>query len=115
MATKIKELVVSVGKYKDRNGQEKTRWENIGAVWQDKDAQGNTYSYIMEKATFNPAGVPRREGSDSVKINLFDTKEKTQGNAQTQEQQQSQQNLENFQDNFSLEAGSSENIEACPF
>ena len=78
MATKLYDLIVPVSTYQDNSGQNKHRWENIGAILQDKDQQGNTYSYAMLKATFNPAGIQRKEGSDSIRITLSKPKEQQQ-------------------------------------
>lgn len=127
MATKLYDLAVSTSKYKDRNGQEKSRWENVGAMWQGKDEQGNDYTFIMLKATFNFAALPRKENSDSVRVSLFKPKENTQNNAQPQPQAQAQQqmfNSSNFGNalSFTQEPETSftqepetGNIEECPF
>lgn len=118
MATKIWDLAVATSKYKDRNGQEKSRWENVGAMWQGKDEQGNDYTFITLKATFNFAALTRRENSDAVRVSLFKPKEKTQQNAQPPQQQTSRS--DNFSDglNFTPEFApeiDTENIEECPF
>ena len=86
MATKLYDLIVAVSTYKDSNGNDKKRWENVGAIWQDTDSNGNTYSYIMMKRYFNPAGVNVREGSDAIRISLV----KPQPKQQQQPQQQAQ-------------------------
>ena len=99
MATKIYDCMITTSTYKDRNGNDKKHWENIGAIWQDKDSNGNTYNYMMMKRCFNPAGIDAREGSDSVRISLFKPKTAQQQNGQ-QPQQQQNQPAENF-DNFS--------------
>ena len=66
---KIRDLVVKVGSYQDRNtGEEKVRWENIGALMQNDD-DGNYF--IMLKRTFNPAGVPNQDGRESILISAF--------------------------------------------
>ena len=91
MATKLYDLIVPVSKYTDNNGQEKRRWENIGAIWQNTDNNGNTYKFAMIKRTFNPAGIDAQEGSDSIRVTLTPPKAKQQGQAQTQPAQQYQQ------------------------
>ncbi len=99
MITKKYNLAVAVGKY-TVNGQEKTRWENIGSVMQSDKGP-----YIMLKATFNPAAVQRKEGSDCIVISLFPPKE----NNQQQPQQQSGETQD-------IDFGSnSQNIMECPF
>lgn len=74
MMTKKYNLAVPVGKY-TVNGQEKTRWEIIGSVM-----SGDKGPYIMLKATFNPAAVQRKEGSDCIVISLFTPKDNSQQN-----------------------------------
>ena len=65
MQTKKYDLAVPIAKY-NVNGQEKTRWENIGSVM-----SGDKGPYIMLKATFNPAAIQRKEGSEYIVISLF--------------------------------------------
>lgn len=68
---KIRDLLVKVGSYTDRNtGQEKARWENVGALMVNDDNGEKSY-FIMLKKTFNPAGVPSQEGRESILISAF--------------------------------------------
>jgi len=69
---KVKELAVGVRKYTDQSGQEKTQWENIGAIFKNEEGK----SFISIKRTFNPAGVPNPENKDSVLVSMFDPKDK---------------------------------------
>lgn len=64
------DMVVKSGEYVS-GGQTKTRWKTIGAVMDD--GKGGMYAFI--DATFNPAGVPRKEGSESIMISFFEPKE----------------------------------------
>lgn len=67
--TKLKDLVVKVGSYTDRNsGQEKGRYESIGALMQSDDGS----MFVMLKRTFNPAGVPGNADRDSILVSAFD-------------------------------------------
>ena len=77
MKTKISDCIVATGKYKDRNGQEKIKWENVGAELQDTDSNGNSRRCIMLKRTFNPAGLEVRDGADSICIYLIEPKQQT--------------------------------------
>ena len=77
MKTKVSDCIVAIGKYKDFNGQEKVKWENVGAELQDTDANGKTRRCIMLKKTFNPAGVNTLEGADSICIFLQEPKQQT--------------------------------------
>lgn len=68
---KVKDLAVKVSSYTDRNGQEKGRWKNVGAVL--KNEKGETM--IMLDRSFNPAGVPFKDGSDQIAISVFDLRD----------------------------------------
>jgi hypothetical protein len=70
MTKKIKDLAVKVGTYQ-KDGKEKGRYINIGAVFQ-KDDGGE---FILLNRTFNPAGVPNPENKDSIIVSSFDVKD----------------------------------------
>lgn len=76
--TKKYDLVVKVGEY-ETGGQKKARWKTIGAVMDD--GKGGQYAFI--DASFNPAGVPRREGSESIMVSFFEPKNATTQQAAT--------------------------------
>ena len=69
MAKLIKELAVVVGSY-TKNGDTKKKYKNIGVMMQGDDGG----QFLMLDRSFNPAGVPFKEGSDGVLISLFDPK-----------------------------------------
>lgn len=71
--TKKYDLAVKTGSYQ-KDGETKNRYKNIGAVFQGDDGP-----FIMLDATFNPAGVPRKEGSDSIMVSCFAPRD-NQGN-----------------------------------
>jgi len=73
MTQKKYDLVVKVGSYTDRNGEEKSRWENIGSVMQSDKG-----FFMLLKKTFNPAGVPGDSERDSVLVSMFEPKERGQ-------------------------------------
>jgi hypothetical protein len=68
---KLYELAVKTGSYTNANGEEKGRYENIGSVM-----EGDNGMFAMLKATFNPAGVARKDGKDSIIVSFFEPKEK---------------------------------------
>ena len=71
----IKELSVAVGSYEDRSsGQTKNRYKPIGVLMESTDRDGRTNQFIMLDRSFNPAGVPFKQGSDKILISLFDPK-----------------------------------------
>lgn len=68
---KTKDLAVTVGKY-TKDGQEKNRYANVGYILEDDTGA----KMIMLNRHFNPAGVPHKDGSDSIIVNQFDVREK---------------------------------------
>jgi hypothetical protein len=67
MSRKTYDLAVKVGSYTDSQGNEKGRYENIGAVM-----EGDKGPFIMLKKTFNPAGV--NTDRDSILVSMFEPK-----------------------------------------
>lgn len=69
---KIYDLAVKVGEYQ-KDGETKSKYENIGLVMQ-KDDGGK---FLMIKRTFNPAGVPdfSGKGGENILISMFETKQ----------------------------------------
>lgn len=69
---KIRDLVVKVGEYQDRNtGQTKGRFENIGALMEGEGQNGEKSLFIMLKRTFNPAGVPGQDARESILVSCY--------------------------------------------
>lgn len=75
MAKKF-DLVVKTGTYTS-NGAEKARWKTIGAVMDD--GKGGMYAFI--ERSFNPAGIPFKDGSESIMVSFFEPKDKGQQSA----------------------------------
>lgn len=70
---KIADLVVSIGKYTNKDGKEKNRYINVGSKMQKDDGS----SFLLLNRTFNPAGVPNPDNRDSVILSLFEVKDNT--------------------------------------
>lgn len=90
----VKELAVAVASYEDRNtGQTKNRYKNIGVLMESTNDRGETNTFLMLDRSFNPAGVPFKQGSDKILISLFDPKPRDgqQGERQQQRDDRSQQ------------------------
>ncbi len=68
---KTHDLAVAVGRYTDRDGKERNRYENVGHVLTGDDG-GKLYCV---KRTFAPAGVPNPEGRDTVVLAVFEVRE----------------------------------------
>lgn len=75
---KIRDVVVKVGEYTDRNtGETKGRFENVGALMQSDDEAGSFF--IMLKRTFNPAGVPKQDDRESILLSCYVPKDQRDG------------------------------------
>lgn len=89
MARKIYDLAVKTGTYQSQ-GETKNRYMNIGALMESDD--GN--SFIMLNACFNPAGVPRKEGSESILVSCFVPKDSGQQQDREQQRAQTRQSMQ---------------------
>lgn len=74
---KLKDLAVSTGSYV-KDGQEKKRWRTVGALMDD----GKGGQFIFLDRAFNPAGVPAKDGSESILVSMFDPKGQEQPQSQ---------------------------------
>lgn len=70
MTRKIYDLAVKTDTYRDRDGNEKGRWQNVGAVLEFNDG-GRA---ILLDRWFNPAGVPNPDNRPNVMISMFEPK-----------------------------------------
>lgn len=87
---KIRDVVVKVGEYTDRNtGETKGRFENVGALMQNDDDSGSLF--IMLKRTFNPAGVPNQDGRESILLSCYVPNNQREGQRQGGGNQQQRQ------------------------
>ena len=93
MATRVvKELAVVVASYEDRStGQTKNRYENIGVLMESTNDRGEVNTFLMLNRSFNPAGVPFKQGSDKILISMFDPRPRDGQHAQGGGQQRAQQ------------------------
>lgn len=80
MASKKYDVAVKTGSYV-KNGEEKSRYETVGTIW-----EGDNGPYLVMKRTFNPAGVPFKDGSDSIFLSLFEPRQDDQQPKQQQGQ-----------------------------
>lgn len=72
MAQKIYDLAVKTGEYTDQQGQQKGRWQNVGAIMQSDDGS----KFIMLAKWFNPAGIQdlTGRGGESILLSMFPPK-----------------------------------------
>ena len=73
MSGKLYDLVVTTGSYLDSSGQSKNRYQNMGALMENKEGG----KYILINKTFNPAGVPSVPEKDSIAVSLYKPREET--------------------------------------
>lgn len=81
MAHKTHDLCVKTGTYQDREGNEKGRWMNVGALM-----EGENGPFIMLNACFNPAGL-REEGREAILISCFEPQQQEQQDSRQQQRQ----------------------------
>ena len=105
---KLYDLCVATRTYKS-NGQDKTNWENVGALLQTDDGK----KFIMLKAHFNPAAIQRKEGSESIVISMFKPKQKQQNNQQDNSNSTSSGNNDEWNDDEAQSFGG--NFNDFPF
>ena len=93
---KLYDLAVKTGSYTNAAGEQKHRWQNVGAVIQGNDGG----QYMMLAKWFNPAGVPDERGGESILISMFEPKQDQtqQPRSQAPQQQAPQQQGAGFND-----------------
>jgi hypothetical protein len=78
MTKKTHDLAVKVGEY-EKDGQTKNRYVNIGMIL-EKDDGGR---FMLLNRSFNPAGVPFKEGSETIMVSMFSVKSGEQNEDKT--------------------------------
>lgn len=94
MAQKKYDLAVKIESYTDRQGQQKNRYQNIGAV-----IEGDRGPYLLLDRHFNPAGIPNPENRPNVIVSMFEPRDPGQ-QGQGQRQQQPQRQSSGFGDDY---------------
>lgn len=69
MAKKKYDVAIPLGNYTDRDGNEKTRWQNVGAI-----LEGENGPYLLLDRWFNPGGMPNPDNRTSVILSLMEPK-----------------------------------------
>lgn len=80
------DVVAAVGQYVDQSGQQKTKFENVGAVIQNSNGGFN----LLLNKTFNPAGLAQPD-KESVILSLFEPQQRAQQAMPAQQQAPGQQ------------------------
>lgn len=81
MARKIKDLAVRTGSYTDGNGQEKGRYMGCGALMESDDGS----QFIMLNRFINYSALPRKQGSESILVSVFDIRERDNSGGSSQQ------------------------------
>lgn len=71
MAKKLYDLTVKTGEYTS-NGETKGKYQNVGSMMEGADGK----PFLVMSRWFNLAGVPTKEGSDTVIVACFEPREK---------------------------------------
>lgn len=90
MPKKIRDIAVKTGTYQDQQGQEKGRWQNVGALMKGDDGG----EFVILQRWFNPAGIANPDSRESVVLSCFPLKDKQQ----TQQSQPQQPPAQDFDD-----------------
>lgn len=77
--TKVKDAVVKLREYTDRDGNKKAQWGNVGSLMRGDD--GN--EFLLLDRHFNPAGIPNPDHRGNILISFFDVKKDDQGGRQS--------------------------------
>ena len=72
--TKVKDAVVKLREYQDRDGNKKAQWANVGSLMRGDDGS----EFLLLDRHFNPAGIPNPDGRGNVLISFFDVKKDDQ-------------------------------------
>lgn len=71
-ASKAYDLLVTVGTFTDRTGQQKSRYLNIGAAMRSD----NGGMFLLLDRSFNPAGVPYDASrGNAILVSMFEPKQ----------------------------------------
>ncbi len=95
----MKKLAVANGTY-PKDGQEKTRWVNVGVIL-EKDGK----EFMLLDPTINFAAFPKQDGKNMVMVGIFEDQQQNNNQQQNQNYNQNQQqngyNQNNQQNNYS--------------
>jgi len=67
MQKKLYDVSIALGQYRDRSGNDRTRWQNVGAIFESDKGK-----YMLLDRWFNPAGLPNPENRTSAILWLFE-------------------------------------------
>lgn len=80
---KLYDLTAVTGQHTDRDGAVKKRYLNVGAVFEGDDGG----MFVTLVAYFNPAGIARREGKDSIVLSCFEPRDQQQSSQAPRQRQ----------------------------
>ena len=92
MARKIKNLSVKTREYKDKDGNSKANYQNVGAIMENDNGK----QFMLIDKFINFAGLPDfsgKENSASLLVNIFDVDNDYKPNNYTGERRNTRENI----------------------
>ena len=84
--------------YTDKNGDNKTSWENVGMMMENGNGP-----YILIKPWVNFAGFPREEGRSHLIVSLFEHKETEQRSSRNTEREDFSSDVQTYEQSNSAQ------------
>ena len=84
--------------YTDKNGDNKTSWENVGLMIENGNGP-----YILIKPWVNFAGFPREEGRTHLIVSLFEHKENDQRSNRSNEREDFSSDVQTYEQSNSAQ------------
>ena len=84
--------------YTDKNGDNKTSWENVGVMMENGNGP-----YILIKPWVNFAGFPREEGRSHLIVSLFEHKESEQRSSRNSDREDFSSDVQSYEQSNSAQ------------
>ena len=84
--------------YTDKNGDNKTSWENVGLMMENGNGP-----YILIKPWVNFAGFPREEGRSHLIVSLFEHKESEQRSSRNSDREDFSSDVQSYEQSNSAQ------------
>ena len=84
--------------YTDKNGDNKTSWENVGMMMENGNGP-----YLLIKPWINFAGFPRDEGRSHLIVSLFEHKENEQRSSRNSDREDFSSDVQSYEQSNSAQ------------
>ena len=84
--------------YTDKNGDNKTSWENVGMMMENGNGP-----YILIKPWVNFSGFPRDEGRSHLIVSLFEHKENDQRSSRNSDREDFSSDVQSYEQSNSAQ------------